>query len=251
MSEAAETLDGWYSLHDFRSLDWAGWKALPAEERDAAVKEFRQFLQQLDAIQSKHEGAYALYTITGQKADFVLWTMRPALEDLEEIETAFNKLRIADFTMPAYSYIGVNELSNYVRGGKADESAYENPRVRERLYPALPKSKYFCFYPMDKRREGNDNWYMLPMEERKTLMKSHGLIGRKYAGKVKQYILGSTGLDDYEWGVALLSDDALQFKKIVYEMRFDEASARYGEFGPFYVGSLLDEERLTSYLHIG
>ncbi|WP_018661286.1 hydrogen peroxide-dependent heme synthase [Heyndrickxia acidiproducens] len=250
MSEAAETLDGWYSLHDFRSMDWPSWKALSRDERESAIAEFEEFLAKLDGIQNNHEGAYALYTIVGQKADFVLWTMRPQLDDIHEIETAFHKLKIADYTIPAYSYVAVVELSNYVNGGKADESAYENPYVKSRLYPVLPKSKYFCFYPMDKRRQGEDNWYMLSMEKRRELMKSHGLIGRSYAGKIKQYILGSTGLDDYEWGVTLLSDDALQFKKIVYEMRFDEVSARYGDFGSFFVGTLLDEAKLKLFLQV-
>lgn len=250
MSEAAETLDGWYSLHDFRSLDWPRWKTLSSDEREKAIFEFQQLLDRLNEIQESGNGANALYTIVGQKADFVLWTLRPTLDDIQELETEFNKLTIADYTIPAYSYVAVVELSNYVNGGKAGEDAYENPYVKARLYPTLPKSKYFCFYPMDKRRQGNDNWYMLSMEERRELMKSHGLIGRSYAGKIKQYILGSTGLDDYEWGVALLSDDALQFKKIVYEMRFDEVSARYGDFGSFFVGTLLDEKKLRSFLHV-
>ena len=103
---------------------------------------------------------------------------------------------------------------------------------------------------MDKKRDGNDNWYMLSMEERKKLMYAHGLIGRSYAGKIKQIITGSVGLDDHEWGVTLFSDDMLQFKKIVYEMRFDEVSARYGEFGEFLVGNLLDNEKLVKLLTV-
>src|SRR5690606_4427829 len=101
-----------------------------------------------------------------------------------------------------------------------------------------------------KRREGNDNWYMLPMEARQSMMRSHGMIGRKYAGKVTQMISGSVGLDDWEWGVTLFSDDPIQFKKLVYEMRFDEASARYGEFGSFLVGNRLTEEKIKSMLSI-
>jgi chlorite dismutase len=103
---------------------------------------------------------------------------------------------------------------------------------------------------MDKRRQGNDNWYMLPMEDRRSLMRSHGMIGRQYAGKVKQIITGSVGFDDYEWGVTLFSDDVLQFKKLVYEMRFDEVSARYGEFGSFFVGNILQEERIHPFLDV-
>jgi chlorite dismutase len=103
---------------------------------------------------------------------------------------------------------------------------------------------------MNKRRQGNDNWYMLQMEERNHMMQSHSMIGRKYTGKVKQLIFGSVGLDDYEWGVALFADDIIQFKKLVYEMRFDEVSSRYGEFGSFFVGSALSEDKLVSLLQL-
>ncbi|MNP32403.1 putative heme peroxidase [compost metagenome] len=119
-----------------------------------------------------------------------------------------------------------------------------------RLQPILPKSNHICFYPMNKKRDLGDNWYMLSMDERREMMRSHGLIGRSYAGKVKQIITGSVGLDDWEWGVTLFSDDALQFKKLVYEMRFDEVSARYGEFGAFYVGNLLNADRLDDMLKL-
>lgn len=98
---------------------------------------------------------------------------------------------------------------------------------------------------MSKKRDGADNWYMLPMEERQKLIRDHGLIGRSYAGKVQQIIGGSIGFDDYEWGVTLFSDDALEFKRIVTEMRFDEASARYAEFGSFFIGNLLPSENLS------
>ena len=102
---------------------------------------------------------------------------------------------------------------------------------------------------MDKKREGEDNWYMLSMEKRKELMRSHGMIGRGYAGKVKQIISGSVGFDDFEWGVTLFSDDVLQFKKLVYEMRFDEVSRRYGVFGSFFIGTLLDGREESVIFH--
>ena len=100
--------------------------------------------------------------------------------------------------------------------------------------------KLICFYPMSKRREGDDNWYALSFEERKALMMGHGTLGRKYAGRVTQLITGSTGLDDWEWGVTLFSDDLAALKEIVYEMRFDEVSARFGEFGEFFIGLMMD-----------
>ncbi len=179
----------------------------------------------------------------------MIMTLRETMEELQELEAEFNKLAIADFTIPTYSYVSVVELSNYL-AGDSDEDPYQNPHVRARLYPELPRAKHVCFYPMDKRRQGNDNWYMLSMDERKSLMRSHGMIGRGYAGKVKQIITGSVGFDDHEWGVTLFADDVLQFKKLVYEMRFDEVSARYGEFGAFFVGNLLDNEKLVKFLTV-
>ena len=249
MNEAAITLDGWYALHNFRTIDWASWKLVPAEERQAATEEFVAYLEKLNEAEEAKTGSNAFYSIIGQKADFMIMTLRETPEELDAIENEFNKLMIADYTLPAYSYVSIVELSNYL-AGQSNEDPYENPHVRARLYPALPKSKHVCFYPMDKKRDGNDNWYMLSMEERKKLMYAHGLIGRSYAGKIKQIITGSVGLDDHEWGVTLFSDNMLEFKKIVYEMRFDEVSARYGEFGEFLVGNLLDNERLVKYLEI-
>ncbi|RID87413.1 heme-dependent peroxidase [Peribacillus asahii] len=249
MSEAAQTLDGWYCLHDFRLIDWASWKTLSSDERQLAISEFQGLLDKWNTTQSNNEGSHALYSIVGQKADFMLMFARPTMEELNAIENEFNKTKLAEYTIPAYSYVSVVELSNYLAGGDG-EDPYQNPHVRARLYPTLPKAKHVCFYPMDKRRQGDDNWYMLSMDERKSLMRSHGMIGRSYAGKVKQIISGSVGFDDYEWGVTLFADDVLQFKKLVYEMRFDEVSARYGEFGSFFVGNILTEESIPSFLYV-
>ncbi len=225
MSQAAETLDGWYSLHLFYAVDWASLRLAPKDERDALVTELQSFLENTATVRSSKSGDQAIYNITGQKADLLLWFLRPEMKSLNHIENEFNKLRIADFLIPTYSYVSVIELSNYL-AGKSDEDPYENPHIKARLYPELPHSDYICFYPMNKRRNETYNWYMLTMEERQKLMYDHGMIGRKYAGKIKQFITGSVGFDDFEWGVTLFSDDVLQFKKIVYEMRFDETTAR-------------------------
>lgn len=249
MNVAAQTLDGWYVLHDLRTMDWASWKLISKEERQAAVDEFLRFLEKLQQADDNKTGAHAFYTVIGQKADFMLMTLRPTMDELQELEMEFNKLAIADFTLPAYSYLSVVELSNYL-AGDSDEDPYQNPHVRGRLYPELQRSQYICFYPMDKKRDGEDNWYMLDMDKRKELMRSHGLIGRSYAGKVKQIISGSVGFDDFEWGVTLFSDDVLQFKKLVYEMRFDEVSARYGEFGSFFVGTILEGEKKAAFFNL-
>jgi chlorite dismutase len=246
MSEAAQTLDGWYALHDLRTIDWQAWNSASPDEQEAALAEIAKLYAEWEAVETRKEGSFAFYSVIGQKADFILMHLRETLEELNEIENAFNRSSFARFTRKAYSYVSVVELSNYM--GTPGVDPMQVPEIVARLKPTLPKSKHICFYPMNKKRDLQDNWYMLPMEERKTLMRSHGMIGRGYAGKVKQIISGSVGFDDWEWGVTLFADDALQFKKLVYEMRFDEVSARYGEFGSFFVGNLLNGEALARLL---
>jgi peroxiredoxin len=248
MNQAVQTLDGWYTLHDLRSIDWAAWKAADPAEREQAVDELLALTESFAAVETAKTGAYGQYSVIGQKADLMFIHMRPTVEELNEAETRFNKTRFADFTVPAYTFLSVVELSAYL--GKPDVDVDSDPYLQSRLKPVLPKTQNVCFYPMNKRRQGADNWYMLSIEERRELMKSHGRIGREYADKVKQIITGSTGLDDWEWGVTLFSDDPLQFKKLVYEMRFDEASARFGEFGPFFVGSRLENTQLARLLQV-
>ncbi|WP_026961848.1 hydrogen peroxide-dependent heme synthase [Alicyclobacillus herbarius] len=248
MNQAVQTLDGWYTLHDLRSIDWASWKALDNDERAEAVDELLRLTQAYRNVIPHQTGAYGQYRIVGQKADLMFIHMRPTVEELADLETRFQKTRFADFTAPAYTYLSVVELSAYLAKPGVDVDS--DPYLQGRLKPELPQTRNVCFYPMSKRRQGSDNWYMLSIEERRELMKNHGRIGHEYAGKVKQIITGSTGLDDWEWGVTLFSDDPLQFKKLVYEMRFDEASARFGEFGPFFVGSRLDDADLARMLTV-
>lgn len=246
MAESVKTLDGWYVLHDFRTIDWKGWKALDQVEREQAVAQLLRLTDKYRKIDSMRQGSYGQYAIVGHKADILFLHMRPTVEALNEIKTAFNKTRFADLAQSTYSYFSVVELSGYLAEGDADPET--NPYLQKRLKPELPQTKHICFYPMNKRRQGNENWYMLPMEERQEMMRSHGMIGRKYAGKVTQIISGSIGLDDWEWGVTLYADDPLQFKKLIYEMRFDEVSARYAEFGSFLVGNALTDVALKKLL---
>jgi peroxiredoxin len=248
MSDTVQTLEGWYALHDFRTINWASWKYVSAEERGEAIQELLEFLEQWDTVETNKQGSSAVYSIVGQKADLAFMILRESLEELNELETAFNKTTFAQHLIPAFSYVSVVELSNYMT--KPGVDPMEDPEIVARLKPTLPKNKHICFYPMNKRRQGNDNWYMLDMDERRTMMRSHGMIGRSYAGRVKQIITGSVGLDDWEWGVTLFADDALTFKKLVYEMRFDRVSAQYGDFGDFYVGNILDQAKLQKMLEI-
>ncbi len=114
--------------------------------------------------------------------------------------------------------------------------ARQGEAMRPRLYPTVPETQYICFYPMDRRRGEDKNWYVLPIEDRQRQMDAHGTVGRRYAGRVQQVISGSTGLDDWEWAVDLFGNDAVTFKKLIYEMRFDEVSAVYSNFGQFSLG---------------
>lgn len=248
MSEAISTLEGWYALHDFRSVNWPVWKALTDAERKSAMDGLLSQVQEWSQTEEKKQGSTAIYSIVGQKADLLIVHFRETLEELNELETKLNKSAIGDVLDPAYSFVSVVELSNYT--AKPGTDPMENPEIVARLKPIMPKTKHICFYPMNKKRDGQDNWYMLGMEERREMMRAHGMTGRKYAGTVKQIITGSVGLDDWEWGVTLFSDDALQFKKLVYEMRFDEVSARYGEFGSFFVGNRLTVEKVPLFFHV-
>ncbi len=248
MSEAAQTLEGWYALHDFRSMDWTSWKHISEKDRQKAEEEYYALVQKWNQSEIEKTGSTAIYNIVGQKADLAFMHLRESLEELNNVENEFNKTALAQHTYPVYSYVSIVELSNYMIQPGMDPM--QNPEIAARLKPVLPKAKHLCFYPMNKRRQGNDNWYMLSMDERKSLMRSHGMIGRSYAGRVKQIITGSVGLDDWEWGVTLFAEDALTFKKLVYEMRFDEVSARYGDFGEFYVGHILDQEKTKKLLKI-
>lgn len=248
MGEAVETLDGWYAFHDFRSIDWVAWKSASKAVREAALAELAAFTEVCRADQQNRTGSFGQYAVTGTKADFLWVHMRPTVDELTDLKIQFQKTKFADFTRPVYSYTSCVELSSYLAKPGVDVDT--DPYLQGRLKPVLPDNQYLCFYPMNKRREGNDNWYMLSRAERGEMMKNHGLIGRKYAGKVTQIITGSQGLDDWEWGVTLYADDVLEFKKLVYEMRFDETSARFADFGPFYIASNVSDTELQRLLAI-
>jgi len=255
MGKAPETLEGWFVLHDFRRFDWAKWKTLGSRERDAIVREFEAFLQAAERVEDAPEGSSAFYSIIGHKADFLLLHLRPTARDLGELERAFNRTRLADFTRQTFSYLSVIELSLYeasARGGTVDPVALANdPANARRLKLQIPDKPYICFYPMNKRRGETVNWYTAPVEERRNMMREHGQTGRKYAEDVTQMVTGSTGLDDWEWGVTLFATDALPIKKLVYEMRWDEVSAKYGEFGPFLVGTRVPVSEVRQLFQVG
>lgn len=241
-SRAPQTLEGWFALHDIRLFDRTAWSALAEADRREIAAEASAFFTQAAAVKDAAEGQSGLYTVLGHKGDLLILHLRPHLHELEALEHELNRLALARYLIPSDSFVSVIELSQH--GAAARGNAAASPEmdsfIQRRLKPALPDMKHICFYPMNKRRGEQDNWFTLDQSVRASLMRAHGETGRRYAGKVVQMITGAMGLDDWEWGVTLFADDPLQFKKLVYEMRFDEVSARYAEFGSFYVGQRLD-----------
>lgn len=249
MVEAVETMDGWYCLHDMRSIDWTAWKGASSEKRQSAIKEFEGLLTAWEAVEAAENGSHVVYKVIGQKADLMFMFLRPTMEEISDLETAINKSTFAEFLLPAHSFVSVIELSKY-QPQKAGIDPETLPETQARLRPILPKWNHISFYPMDRRRHGDENWYTLEKSERGKMLYEHSKTGRKYANKIKQFITGSTGFDDWEWGVTLFANDVLQLKKIVYEMRYDIASSKYGEFGEFFIGNHLPKEDLATYLHV-
>ena len=189
-----------------------------------------------DAVASleKESGQVVTAAILGHKADACVMALAEDVWALRRLQTAVEAagLEVVE------SYVSLTEVSEYAGGAPAEV-------LEARLHPTLPPDglRAFCFYPMSKRRGEQHNWFALPFDERKALMRAHGTSGRTFAGRIVQVVTGSTGLDDYEWGVTLFGAHPDDLKDCVYTMRFDEASAQYGEFGPFYVGMVasLDE----------
>jgi chlorite dismutase len=248
------TVEGYATLHQMMRFRWSAWRALPAPERHQILDEAAT---ELAALEQHSPGSSALFSLIGHKADLMFLHFRESFADLNQVELQLAQLRLSDYLEPTTSYLSVIELGLYESTTKIYKALTErglephseewNREIRQtldrqreamrpRLFPAIPSSRYLCFYPMDRRRGEQTNWYTLPIEERARQMNEHGLVGRRYAGEVKQIITGSIGFDDWEWGVDLFADDPLVFKKLIYEMRFDHVSAVYALFGQFYVG---------------
>jgi chlorite dismutase len=248
------TTEGYSVLHQMMRFRWSAWRALPPAEKSAIAGEAAAVLS---AMERNAGGQSALYSLIGHKGDLMLIHFRESFADLNQAELKLAGLRLSDYLEPTTSYLSIIELGLYEstvkiyktlaeRGIKphseewkreiAETLARQKEAMRPRLYPEIPPNRYACFYPMDRRRGEDKNWYTLPIEARARQMNEHGLVGRRYAGEVKQIITGSIGFDDWEWGVDLFADDPLVFKKLIYEMRFDEVSAVYALFGQFYVG---------------
>lgn len=229
-----ETYEGWFSLHANYSINFEKWRTWSPEQQREALQSFKEFIGNLERAHEAQESSYAMYQINGHKGDIMFWFLQPSLQELNEVELTLKKLPIFSVLQPESSFVSVIEVSNYVKSPK------DHPKVQARLYPKIPRLECMCFYPMAKQRNLTDNWYMLDRQSRGSMMRSHGQIGKKYEDTIKEFTTGAFGMDDWEWGITLMSDDPIQFKKIVNEMRFDEVSARFGIFGPFTIGTILD-----------
>jgi chlorite dismutase len=248
------TVEGASVLHQMMRFRWPAWRALSAETRSEIAREAARTLGSMPKT--------AIYSLLGHKGDLMLVHFRKDFVELNQAELEVARLRLSDYLEPAHSYLSMIELGLYestskVYGGLAAkgvqphsedwnreiEEVLERQRqaMAPRLWPDIPSARYLCFYPMDRKRGEAVNWYTESMSERQRMMHEHGMVGRRYAGEVRQIISGSIGFDDWEWGVDLFADDPLVFKKLIYEMRFDQVSAVYALFGSFFVGVKIDD----------
>ena len=260
------TLEGLSVLHQMFRFRWPEWRKLtPSRQQEIA--------QEAAVVLSVPEeaGQSAVYSLLGHKGDLMLVHFRRTFEELSQAQTQLARLALSDYLEPTASYVSMVELGLYESSTdtyaelarrnikphseewkREIEAVLERHRkaMAPRLWPEVPPAKYICFYPMDRRRGESKNWYQEAMGDRQRMMKEHGLIGRRYAGEVRQIITGSIGFDDWEWGVDLFAEEPLVFKKLIYEMRFDEVSAVYALFGVFYVGLRVPASGLKDFLRL-
>ena len=261
--------EGIHVIHLFYRINRIRWSEL-------TLPQSKQSLEQLDALCKANSAdshpRLLSYANVGGKADLAFFLLAKDLGSVAQMHRDLEKCFPPGTLQPVYSYLSVTELSEYMPtdednlrilaaeklepGSEAHTKRLGELKARMdeyrhyRLYPELPDWEIMCFYPMNKKRNLGDNWYMLDFDARKKLMGGHARVGRKYGGRVNQLISGSTGLDDWEWGVTLVAQQLDPIKEIVYEMRFDEVSARYGEFGEFYINLRLSPEAIWKHLHL-
>ncbi len=258
-----ETLEGWSVLHHMFRINWPKVQSLnPAARSEIAIEE-------IQTLRDSKEGHTALVKMLGHKSELMIIYFRKSFEDLAQCEMNFVKTKLSQYVEMTTSYVSIVELGLYEMTAKIHQQLAErllkpgspefdeafeaelkeqHNRMKGRLYAEIPNRRYVCFYPMNKRRGESKNWYREEYHRRSEMMLEHGIVGRHYTGKVTQIISGSIGFDDWEWGVDLFADDPLVFKKLIYEMRFDEASALYAEFGPFYIGLQFSPDNLAQFL---
>jgi len=261
---------GIHVMHLFYKIDRVRWAQLPASE-SAQTQARLEALCAANAAESHPR--LATYTNVSGKADLVFMLYAAELGQIGQMHRDLEACFPPGSLQKVYSYLSVTELTEYMptdednrrmlteqeklqTGTEPYEKRYAEltKRMKDyehfRLYPELPDWEIMCFYPMNKRRAGGDNWYVLDSTTRKKLMGGHARVGRKYAGRVSQLITGSTGIDDWEWGVTLMAHQLDAIKEVVYEMRFDEVSARYADFGEFYINLRLRPAGLWEHLRL-
>ena len=265
-----EPTAGWHGCHLFYRFDRARLRSLgPSEASDGC----RQFIAALDPESDDAPTRLQSFLVSGHKADFGVLLLDPNPLVIDRVHQRLMSGTLGPAIVPSGSFVSMTEISEYVptleqygqrlaREG-LDPSTEEHQtklkqygrRIeigrRQRLEPDLPAWPAICFYPMNKKRAVGENWFLLDFDERQRLMGEHGATGMEFAGKVTQLVTVSLGLDDWEWGVTLWARNPQFLKDIVYRMRFDEASARYAEFGPFYVGYLTPAPDILKHCGIG
>jgi peroxiredoxin len=262
--------EGWHCVHLYYRIEHGIWQLLAPDEQRSAKTRLAELVHEIRARASTQLLTLSMVT---PKADLGFMLITPDLQSANEIEKQLTLSLGADVLSPVFSYLSLTEGSEYTttdeqyavtleqeeklaRGSAEFEKAMTTFQERmkkyrvDRVYPTLPDWPVVCFYNMNKRRGEQHNWYTLPFEERRTLMGGHARVGREYAGKIKQLITGSSGLDDAEWGVTLFAHDTYQIKSIVYTMRFDPVSAEYADFGEFYIGIQLPLDELFRRLQL-
>lgn len=261
---------GLHVMHLFYRVDRVRWGQLPSGESGQVRHRLETLCARYGAVSHPR---LTTYVNVGGKADLAFFLLTAELGGVAEMHRELETCFPSGTLVPVYNFLSVTELSEYMTTDDENQkmlneeeklekgSELFNRRLAElrdrmskyeqyRLYPELPDWEVMGFYPMSKRRKRSDNWYALDFATRKKLMSGHARVGRKFSGRVSQLITGSTGLDDWEWGVTLMAHQLDALKEIVYEMRFDEVSARYAEFGPFFVNLRLQPGDLWEHLRL-
>ena len=265
-SVSVEPTVGWHCTHSFYRFNRTRLAQLTDTERMAGLASFKESLNEESSLSPTR---LQKWIVPGHKADFAVMALDPSPHSVDRVHQRLLAGPLGSALEPTYSFVGLTEVSEYlptaeqfaaklVKQGEDPESASYKARVqgyaarepamqKARLEPDFPPWPCACFYPMNKKRKVGENWFTLPFSERSRLMAEHGASGMKFGGRVSQLITVSVGLDDWEWGVTLWARRPEFLKEIVYTMRFDEASARYAEFGPFYTGYVATADEIIAH----
>jgi len=265
-------IEGRHVIHLFYSVEHESWQYLEPVERRKRRNDLVNLVREIRGLTDTQ---LVIFSTVSPKADLGFMLVTPDLQIADQCSKRLGESLGAGMLTPVYSCLSMSERSEYTTteaeyveelksqgilpesqefGGKiAEFHARMEKYMKYRVEPVLPAADewpVFCFYPMSKRRNEGQNWYALPFEDRKRLMAGHARIGRTYSGRVLQLITGSTGLDDMEWGVTLFAKTTSEIKAIVYEMRFDEVSSHYAEFGQFFIGIRMEAAELCNRLNL-